>query len=123
MVQSWVNFYKKNQHIKWHKHSRYSPHALKGLTANIFVGGDENLGVTYAFPHRNYPKYNYHNVKNKLGHIQIVDSSIYHMVKSNNSDQKRYTVGITMTEFDIRHSEKFIRDSLFSEDIIILFND
>ena len=123
VVQSWVNFYKKNQDIKWHKHSRYSSHYSKGLTANIFVGGDENLGVTYAFPYINYPKYNYHNVKNKLGQIQIVDSSIYHMVKPNNSDQKRYTIGMTITEFDMKFSKHFIYDSLHSKDIIILFDD
>ena len=123
IVQSWANFYKKNQNIKWHKHSRYPSHNLKGLTLNIIIGGDENLGITYAFPYKDRPRYKYHHEKNKLGHIQIVDSNIYHMVKSNNSDQKRYTIGMTITEFDIRQSKSFIYDSAFCDDALILFDD
>ena len=124
LVQSWGNFYKKNQSIKWHTHSVYHAHPhSKGLTVNIFIGGDENLGITYAFPYVNRPRYKYHHEKNKLGHMQLVDNSIYHMVKSNNSDQKRYTIGATITEFDIKYSKNLIYDAVFSEDVLILFND
>ena len=123
-IQSWGNFYKKNQNIEWHTHSIYgSYHLSKGLTANIFVGGDENLGITYAFPYKDCPRYKYHHEKNKLGHIQLVDNSIYHMVRSNNSDQKRYTIGVTITQYDIKYSRKIIHNALFHENILILFDD
>ena len=121
-VQSWGNFYKKNQNIKWHKHSDHPNQPTKGLTANFFIGGDENLGVTYAFPYKDCPRYKYHHEKNKLGHIQLVDNTIYHMVRSNDSNQKRYTIGATINEFDIKYSKRFIYDAVFSEDTIILFD-
>jgi len=114
IIQSWGNVYKKNQGIFWHDHSYTSSIKISGLTSNIFIGGDENIGITYAFPHDKIPKYNYVNVKNKLGHIQFVENSIKHMVSSNKSDQNRYTVGVTVTEFDIRYSDSFIID-MFSE--------
>ena len=124
IVQSWGNFYEKNQNIKWHTHQLYDIRKpTKGLTANIFVGGDENLGVTYAFPYINCPRYKYHHEKNKLGHIQLVDNSIYHMVGSNKSDQIRYTIGATITEFDIKYSKHIIYNAVFSEDVLILFDD
>ena len=123
IVQSWGNIYKKNQNIKWHTHSVYQHQSTKGLTANIFIGGDENLGITYAFPYGNLPRYKYHHEKNKLGHMQLVDNNIYHMVRSNNSDQIRYTIGATITEFDIRFSKHFIYNAAFSEDVLILFDD
>jgi len=123
IVQSWGNFYKKNQNIKWHDHSIHPSFYLKGLTANIFIGGDENLGITYAFPYTNCPRYKYHHEKNKLGHIQLVDNTIYHMVRSNISDQKRYTIGATITEFDIKYSKHFIYSAAFSESVLILFDD
>ena len=124
LIQSWGNFYKKNQNIKWHTHSVYSPYQpTKGLTANIFIGGDENLGITYAFPYINLPRYKYHHEKNKLGYMQLVDNSIYHMVRSNNGDQKRYTIGATITEFDIRCSKLMIFSAVFSEGVLILFDD
>lgn len=122
LVQSWVNFYEKNQKIEWHRHSIF-PQPTKGLTANIFVGGDENLGVTYAFPYLNSPRYKFHHEKNKLGHMQLVENSTYHMVRSNNSDQKRYTIGVTITEFDIEYSQPFIYNVASCEDVLILFDD
>ena len=45
------------------------------------------------------------------------------MVRSNNSDQKRYTIGATITEFDIKYSKHFIYDAVFSEELLLLFDD
>ena len=79
-IQSWGNIYEKNQGIPWHTHSFIDDIQTSGITSNIFIGGDENIGITYAFHDKNIPKYNYINVKNKKGYIQFVSNEIYHMV-------------------------------------------
>ena len=107
-VQCWGNFYQKGQGISWHTHSIFGDSVQNsGLTSNIFIGGDEDIGITYAFHDEDIPKYNYINVKNKTGYIQFVSNKTYHMVSPNKSDQKRYTLGMTITEYDFRYSNLF----------------
>ena len=107
-IQSWGNIYEKNQGISWHTHSFIENIQTLGITSNIFIGGDENIGTTYAFPDGRSPRFNYVNVKNKIGYIQFVPSDIYHMVSPNKSDQKRYSIGITINEYDHRYSEVYV---------------
>ena len=107
-VQCWGNFYRKNQGISWHNHTFFDNASTTGLTSNIFIGGDEDIGITYAIHDENIPKYNYVNVKNKIGHIQFASNKTYHMVSPNKSDQKRYTLGMTITEYNYRYSEEFV---------------
>ena len=113
-IQSWGNIYEKNQGIPWHTHSFINGTQTLGITSNIFIGGDENIGTTYAFPDGRIPKFNYMNVKNKIGYIQFVSNEIHHMVSPNKSDQKRYSIGITINEYDHRYSKVYV-DSLAKE--------
>jgi len=100
-VQSWCNLYAKGQGINWHTHRLFGNFDFpNSFTSNVFVGGREDIGITYALHHEgDIPRYKYVNVKNKLGHIQFVKSNIHHMVRSNPYDETRYTIGITVTEF------------------------
>jgi len=98
-VQSWVNIYKKNEEISWHWHTcGDSFKEYSGYTANIFLGGDENIGLTYAIHDKNFPRYHYRNIKNKLGYMLIIPNNIWHMVK-NTSPNIRYTIGMTITKY------------------------
>tara|TARA_A100001201_G_scaffold116762_1_gene100369 strand:- start:228 stop:863 length:636 start_codon:yes stop_codon:yes gene_type:complete len=97
-VQSWGNIYEKNQGIEWHHHNIIKDFWFAGYTANIFLGGDENIGLTYAIHCKNEPKYQYKHVKNKLGYIMMMRNNVYHMVKKNDSKSTRYTLGMTITE-------------------------
>ena len=112
LVQCWGNCYKKNQGIRWHTHSLFKDIQGYGLTSNIFIDGDESIGITYALHDENIPRYKYVNVKNKKGYIQFVSNETFHMVSPNKSDQKRYTLGVTITEYNSRYSDRYF-DSFF----------
>ena len=121
IVQSWGNIYHKNQGIDWHTHHLIDHRilnyrTLNGITSNIFVGGHEDIGITYAFPVFNKPRYKYVNIKNRLGYIQFVNNSVYHMVRPNPSDEKRYSIGVTITEFDVRFAQQINR-CIFVDDM------
>lgn len=102
-LQSWVNIYRKNDNIQWHKHNilnRLDNHYTFGFTANIFLGGNQDIGLTYAIHDEKGPRYHYKHIKNKLGYIMIFPNHIYHMVRKNSCDKIRYTVGITISQYD-----------------------
>ena len=114
-VQSWGNIYRENEGIKWHKHNIDDFLWYNGYTANIFLGGDENIGLTYATHHENEPRYVYNHIKNKLGYLILMPNYIYHMVKKNDSKTIRYTIGMTISE----HSDP-INDHFDPEKVLCL---
>jgi len=98
VVQSWVNIYHKGEGIGKHTHSPitipFHKSAKKVYAANIFVGGNENLGINYVIDGQ------VTNEKNKLGEIQFFDGNVEHYVEENPYSEKRYTVGITISIFE-----------------------
>ena len=99
-IQSWVNIYRKNDNIQWHTHNATNQIPSFGYTANIFLCGNEDIGLTYAIHDKKMPRYHYKHIKNKLGHIMIFPNHIYHMVRKNSYDEIRYTVGMTITAYN-----------------------
>ena len=97
--QSWVNIYRKNDNIQWHKHN-FSDAYTFGFTANIFLGGNPDIGLTYAIHDEKLPRYHYKHIKNKLGYVMIFPNHIFHMVRKNPCDKIRYTVGITISHYN-----------------------
>jgi len=108
-VQSWINIYRENEEIKWHQHKIVSEISCKSFTANIFLSGDESVGLTYAVHDENFPRYRYKKIKNKLGYIMIMPYDLYHMTK-NTSKKERYTVGLTITEYHSTLLRAFYND-------------
>lgn len=97
-IQAWANIYMQNEKIEWHTHSFLEDAHCDGYTANIFLGGDENIGLTYAVHDKNIPRYYYKNIKNKLGYMIVMPNNIWHMVKNTRS-VPRYTIGMTITKY------------------------
>jgi hypothetical protein len=98
VLQSWVNIYDKGEGISKHKHSAISipfhKVAKKVYAANVFVGGNVDIGVNYIINGQ------IKHEKNKLGEIQFFDGKIEHYVDENPYAEKRYTIGITISIFD-----------------------
>ena len=98
VVQSWVNIYEKGEGIGKHQHRPATilghPKATKVYASNIFIGGNNNVGVNYIIE-GDIKKY-----KNELGQIHLFDGSIEHYVDLNPYTEKRYTIGITISCFD-----------------------
>lgn len=122
IVQSWINIYRTNEDIKWHRHTIDSNimNSINGYTSNIFVGGDENIGLTYAIHDEENPRYYYKNIKNKLGHMMIFPNHIFHMVKKNSTNNIRYSIGMTITSYNpitikniLNSEKKYSKDILF----------
>ncbi|MEM7561429.1 MAG: hypothetical protein AAF353_00125 [Pseudomonadota bacterium] len=91
-VQSWVNIYRKGQGIMWHSHAGKNG---SSFSANIFLGGPTQPGIFYSVDPGNT-----FNVKNELGAMHLFPNNLNHMVPENDSDEKRYTVGITIHGYD-----------------------
>lgn len=124
IITSWVNIYRKGSGIGWHIHNSVHNTYIKGYTANIFLGGDENIGLSYAVHDESNPRYRYKNMKNKIGSMIIMPNTTYHMVRKNPTHKKRYTVGMTITEYDQTLFKKILSISggkmLEDESILIL---
>ena len=92
MVQSWVNIYRKDDGIGWHKHRG------DALSFNIFIDGDTEPGPSYVLAGEDggLDKYDIQikNFSNKKGCMQIFPSSTYHKVDPLNSE--RISVGGTL---------------------------
>ena len=93
MVQSWVNIYRKDDGIGWHKHRG------DALSFNIFIDGDPEPGPAYILAGKVYEGLSEYDMKvqnfsNKKGCMQIFPSSTYHKVDPLNSE--RISVGGTL---------------------------
>lgn len=119
-IQSWVNIYRKNDKIDWHQHNITSEIYTAGYTANIFIGGNENIGLTYAIHAKEYPKYYYRHIKNKLGYMMIFPNTMYHMVRKNIFNETRYTIGMTLTLYNQHIAKSYINNELNNTDNCIL---
>ena len=87
-VQSWVNVYRKGEGIKWHSHGGKNGYSY---TANIFVGGKTKPGIYYSVDPDNI-----FNIENELGAMHLLPHNLNHMVPPSETNEKRYTVGITI---------------------------
>lgn len=93
-VQAWVNAYDQGQGIGWHDHCGLHDHSY---TANIFVGGGPSPGVIYNDgPSENNSSF---GVENQLGYMQLSNCSLFHKVPPNNTQETRYTIGLTLHDF------------------------
>lgn len=121
-VQSWVNIYRKGEGIGWHQHYLLENIHLKAITANVFLGGNINTGVTYLLFDPTIQSSKPVKFKNKIGNIHFVDSTVWHMVEENPYDENRYSVGITVTEYDSMWEEK-VKSGEINCPAIIITND
>jgi len=87
-VQSWCNVYRNGEGIKWHTHGGKNGFSY---SANIFLGGHTAPGIYYSVDPENV-----FNVENELGSMHVFPHSLNHMVPQSESNEKRYTVGITV---------------------------
>jgi len=91
-VQSWVNIYRKGQGIMWHTHGGKNGYSF---SANIFLAGQTAPGIYYSVnPEDTY------NVENEVGAMHLFPHSLNHMVPPSESDEKRYTIGITIHAYN-----------------------
>ena len=91
-VQSWVNIYNTGEGIKWHSHGGLSFHSY---SANIFLGGETKPGISYVEPGTNVA-----TIENKLGVMLIANCHLWHMVQPNESKKIRYSIGITVHDYE-----------------------
>ena len=90
-VQAWVNIYRKGQGIMWHTHGGKNGYSW---SANVFLGGETAPGIYYATnPDKVF------NVENEVGAMHVFPHSLNHMVPPIETNQKRYTLGITVHGF------------------------
>ena len=91
-LQSWVNIYKTGEGIGWHNHHGLSEHSY---TANIFIGGTTQPGVVYSNPGEGE-----FTIENKLGKMLLSHCMQWHMVPVNKLDDSRYSVGVTIHDYE-----------------------
>jgi len=104
-LQSWVNIYKTSEGIGWHNHNGLNEHSY---TANIFLGGVTKPGVYYTVPGQtSFP------IKNKIGEMLLSDCSMWHMVTPNTSNISRYSVGITIHDYEA-FTKNLLKDACFN---------
>ena len=118
VVQAWVNIYEKGQEIKWHNHAGLDSHSY---AANIFLGGNTKPGIVYVSRPNEKPIV----IENKLGQMLLSDCSMWHMVPLNKLETPRYTVGITIHDYEAITRELFSGASFntINRGIIILTNE
>ncbi len=92
IVQSLVNIYKTGEGIGWHNHHGLSEHSY---TANIFIGGSHLPGVVYSNPGEGE-----FTIENKLGKMLLSHCMQWHMVPVNKLDDSRYSVGVTIHDYE-----------------------
>ena len=112
-LQSWVNIYKAGEvhrpgeGIGWHNHNGLDDHSY---TANIFLGGVTKPGVNYTVPGQTV-----FTVENVIGEMLLSNCSMWHMVTPNESNISRYSVGITIHDY-----EAFTKNQVSSKGVILL---
>tara|TARA_R110002020_G_scaffold29212_5_gene92247 strand:+ start:2176 stop:2781 length:606 start_codon:yes stop_codon:yes gene_type:complete len=104
-VRAWVNLYETGQGIDWHAHNGMSGHSY---SINIFLGGNTKPGISYLEPGGD-PL----TIENKLGAMLISNCSLWHMVPPNESKETRYTVGITIDDYEAM-SKSLLRGACFN---------
>ena len=115
-VRAWVNVYEVGEGIKWHAHNGMSGHSY---SVNIFLGGDTKPGICYLEPGGELL-----TVENKLGHLLISNCSLWHMVPPNESKETRYTIGITIDDYEAM-TKQLLRGACFNAKVVgaILLTD
>ena len=104
-LQSWVNIYKPGEGIGWHNHSGLDEHSY---TANIFLGGITKPGVYYTAPGETS-----FAIENKIGEMLLSDCSMWHMVTPNTSNISRYSVGVTIHDYEA-FTKNLLKDACFN---------
>ena len=105
IVQSWVNIYKTDEGIGWHNHHGLTEHSY---TANIFIGGTTQPGVVYSNPGEDE-----FTIENKLGKMLLSHCMQWHMVPVNKLDDSRYSVGVTIHDYEA-FTNNLLRGSCFN---------
>ena len=114
-VQAWVNIYKTGEGIEWHNHAGLDGHSY---TANIFLGGITEPGIKYTEPGKDETC-----ILNRVGEMLLCGCSLGHMVPPNQSDSPRYSVGMTIHDYEAITKEIMSTLSItspYSKGIIIL---
>jgi hypothetical protein len=115
-LQSWVNIYKTGEGIGWHNHNGLDEHSY---TANIFLGGVTKPGVNYTVPGQTV-----FAVENVIGEMLLSNCSMWHMVTPNESNISRYSVGITIHDYE-SFTKNLVSDACFNSSSkgVILLNE
>ena len=114
-IQAWTNIYSPGEGIGWHNHDGLGGHSY---TANIFIGGVTEPGVIYTEPGKDETC-----ILNRVGEMLLCGCSLGHMVPPNQSDSPRYSVGMTIHDYEAITKEIMSTLSItspFSKGIIIL---
>ena len=99
-VQGWVNIYKTGEGLGWHNHAGLTGHSY---TANIFLGGETQPGIIYTEPGQNSI-----TIKNKVGAMLLSNCYMWHKVPLNESNVFRYSIGITIHDYEAITNELLI---------------
>jgi len=83
-IQSWANILHKNQELPLHQHSE----KINFIVGNIFIDGESN--TTY------YENVGY--VKNEIGDLCLIDSSLKHSVPKNMCNDCRLSIAFDLHE-------------------------
>ena len=117
IIQAWVNIYKIGEGIKWHNHHGLDEHSY---TANIFLGGATQPGVFYATPGQTDIV-----IENIIGGMLLSNCSLWHMVLPNESKISRYSIGITLHDYEAVTKDLLRACSFnsFTKGVILLHDD
>ena len=99
-VQGWVNIYKTGEGLGWHNHAGLTGHSY---TANIFLGGETQPGIIYTEPGQNSI-----TIMNKVGAMLLSNCYMWHKVPLNESNVFRYSIGITIHDYEAITNELLI---------------
>ena len=115
-IQSWVNIYKIGEGIGWHNHHGLDEHSY---TANIFLGGVTEPGVIYGALGQTDIV-----IENIIGGMLLSNCCMWHMVPPNKSNISRYSIGITLHDYEA-FTRDLLRDSCFNSSTkgVILLHD
>ena len=114
-VQAWCNVYRTGDGIDWHNHQGIMG---QSFTANIFIDGPTAPGLYYK-PFNEKATV----LENKKGYIQILPCELYHKVPPNESEDARYTIGLTIHSYPIIGKtliDRYAFNSKTYQDTIIL---
>ena len=91
-IQAWVNIYKTGEGIKWHNHAGLNGHSY---TANIFLRGETQPGTIYTEPGKDDTI-----IENIVGVMLLSNCCMWHKVPLNESNVFRYSIGITIHDYE-----------------------
>jgi len=104
-LQSWVNLYEMNEGIGWHNHFGLDQHSY---TANIFIGGPTKPGVYYTEPGSGEIL-----IENTIGTMILSNCSLFHTAPPNKEKKPRYTVGLTIHDYQAL-TKDLLKDCCFN---------